>query len=156
MLEKCISSEKWHFKYPWGSPLNERHAKLDIIDNQIKDEFLSGVACSLLTNIFDAGGKEYFTPEIFYCGVSIKDRHRKDNIHTDDGDRPYSIKILGLLNLYWEEDWGGGFFYDNQIVKLFPGDFCIFDPRIPHSAEEIYTDNKRFAIDFSVRSINSQ
>ena len=30
------------------------------------------------------------------------------------------------------------------------GAFCIFDPREEHAAEEIFTDKKRFTIDFTV------
>ena len=156
LRQKCVESNSWHFRYPMGFPLEDKHAKLDIIDKTIKEEFLAGIAVSILTNVFDHGGSNFFFPEIFYCGVSIKDASRKDNVHTDEMDRPHAIKVLGILNHEWKEDWGGGFFYDDKVYHLRPGDFCIFDPKIPHSAEDIKTNTKRLAIDFSVRSINSQ
>ena len=40
-----------------------------------------------------------------FCGVSMKDKHREDNIHTDHEkdelqDTPI-IKVLGILNSDW-------------------------------------------------------
>ena len=152
MYDRSIASNNWHFRFPFGSPLEDKHPKLDIVDIEIKEEFLSGVACSILLNVYDSGGKDYFIPEIFYCGVSIKDKFREDNIHTDDA----AIKVLGILNPEWDEDWGGGFYYNGDIIKLSPGDFCIFDARLPHASAPIHTDKKRVAIDYSVRPINTQ
>ena len=34
------------------------------------------------------------------------------------------------------------FIHGGNIVRLNPGDFCIFDPRVPHAAEDITTDIK--------------
>lgn len=152
LYDRAINSTEWHFKFPAGAPLEDKHPKLDVIDTDIKNEFLAGVACSMLLNVFDAGGKDYFIPEIFYCGISIKDRHREDNIHTDDA----SMKVLTILNPEWKEEWGGGFYYDGNVYSIKPGDFCVFDARKPHAAAPIHTDKKRVAIDYWVRSINSQ
>jgi len=33
-----------------------------------------------------------------------------------------------------------------------PGDFIVFDPRLPHKAEDIITDKKRIAIDWTIRN----
>ena len=150
LYDRAISSTEWHFKFPQETTLENKHPKLDIIDNEIKNDFLAGVACSMLLNVFDAGGKDYFLPEIFYCGISIKDRHRKDNVHTD----PANMKVLSILNPDWEKEWGGGFYYDGNTYDLKPGDFCIFDATKPHAAADIRTDKKRVAIDFWVRPIN--
>ena len=40
--------------------------------------------------------------------------------------------------------------YDGTINYIKPTSFCIFDPSESHQAEEIFTDKKRFAIDFAV------
>ena len=52
----------------------------------------------------------------------------------------------------WDvETKGGGFMHGGVVHKLRPTDFCIFDPRVPHAADEIISDDKRFALDFSVK-----
>ena len=57
---------------------------------------------------------------------------------------------------WWKDTWNenyslcGGFFYDGISNYIKPTSFCIFDPSEEHSAEEIFTDKKRFAIDFTV------
>ena len=38
------------------------------------------------------------------------------------------------------------------IYKLEAGDFIVFDPRVPHKAEDIMTDKKRIAIDWTIRN----
>ena len=84
--------------------------------------------------------------------MAIKDRHRKDNVHVDDASRNDTIKVMGILNNDWDpETMGGGFMHGGVVHKLRPTDFCIFNPRIPHAADDIICDNKRFALDFSVR-----
>ena len=47
-----------------------------------------------------------------FCGVSMKDKHREDNIHTDHEkdelkDTPI-IKVLGILNSDWNHETDGG------------------------------------------------
>ena len=102
--------------------------------------------------IWELNDRKQFIPEIFYCGVSIKDKHRRDNVHVDDPHRDDTIKIMGILNHDWDvETKGGGFMHGGVVHKLRPTDFCIFDPRVPHAADEITSDDKRFALDFSVK-----
>ena len=51
----------------------------------IKHPILAGLAMGLLIQIYEAGGRDLFLPEpICFCGISIKDKHRPDNIHTDN------------------------------------------------------------------------
>ena len=86
----------------------------------------------------------------------MKDKHREDNIHTDHEkdelqDTPI-IKVLGILNSDWNHiSDGGGFEHGNNIYKLEAGDFIVFDPRVPHKAEDIMTDKKRIAIDWTIK-----
>ena len=118
----------------------------------MKDDFLAGITSAILVQIWELNDRKEFIPEIFYCGVSIKDKHRKDNIHVDDPNRDDTIKIMGILNFDWDvETKGGGFMHGGVVYKLRPTDFCIFDPRVPHAADEIICDDKRFALDFSVK-----
>jgi ectoine hydroxylase-related dioxygenase (phytanoyl-CoA dioxygenase family) len=81
----------------------------------------------------------------------MKDRHRRDNFHTDYDAQDDVYKILGILNTSWGDDWGGGFKHNDITYPMIPGDFIIFDPRIGHFAEDIKTDAKRLAIDFALR-----
>ena len=136
-----------------GASFNDKHAKLDIVeDGKIKDAFLAGLTSSVLLHVWEATNRQLFIPEVFYTGVSIKDRYRKDNIHVDDPDHTDTIKIMGILNNDWNPETDGGAFHHGGIDhKLWPGDFCIFDPRVPHAAQDISSHNKRFALDFSVK-----
>ena len=144
------NSENWNMYFPGGAPIEEKHLKLNIIENGPKHPFLAGLAMGLLIQIHEAGGRGLFIPEIFSCGISIKDKHRLDNIHVDNEKKENFVKILGIINSDWEEKWGGGFFHNGTSNYVKPTSFCIFDPSEPHSAEEIFTDKKRFAIDFTV------
>jgi len=153
IFETAARREAWHWKFPMGAAFDKKHAKLDIVeDGKIKDAFLAGLASSVLLQVWEANNRELFIPEIFYAGVAIKDRHRKDNVHVDDASRNDTIKVMGILNNDWDpETMGGGFMHGGVVHKLRPTDFCIFNPRIPHAADDIICDNKRFALDFSVR-----
>jgi ectoine hydroxylase-related dioxygenase (phytanoyl-CoA dioxygenase family) len=94
---------------------------------------------------------------VLACGISIKDRHREDNTHTDHVNDALKdtklIKLLGVLNADWDctKD-GGGFTHGEETFPLEPGDFLLFDPRIPHRADNILSDKKRIAIDFTLRT----
>ena len=88
LYDKAINSTEWHFKFPQETTLENKHPKLDIIDTEIKNDFLAGVACSMLLNVFDAGGKDYFLPEIFYNN-SIKTGIEKI-MSTDPANRKFS------------------------------------------------------------------
>ena len=159
MKSVASNSDNWHQRFPMGEhiPIEKKHLKLDVFDPEgMKHPFLAGLAMGLLFQIHDATGSELFIPEIYSCGISIKDKHRLDNTHTDydkwiNGKRCPYVKILGILNSDWEEEWGGGFIHNGTNYYIKPTSFCIFDGSEPHSAAEIFTDNKRFAIDFIVK-----
>ena len=69
-----------------------------------------------------------------------------------DYDEDDTIKILGILDAFWDpETMGGDFSHDNKQYKMTPGNFIVFDPRIIHAAKDITTDRKRFAIDYALR-----
>ena len=146
--------ETWHYKCPCGDNVlfKDKHPKLDIIlDGNVVDEFLAGLAIGALVSTFEKGGHEYFFPEVFYTGISIKDSTRKDNTHTDDDHRTDTVKVLYILNTDWRVEWKGGFKYDGKVYDLKPGSACIFNPRVMHSADDILGDEKRLGLDFSVR-----
>ena len=46
---------------------------------------------------------------------------------------------------------GGGVMYDNKLHFLKPTSFVIFDSNKIHSAQDVLTDKKRFAIDYAVK-----
>jgi len=90
-------------------------------------------------------------PEVSYCAISVKDKHRQDNPHTDhEKDLDY-IKIMGLLNSNWQPKDGGEFIHGEETIHMKPTSFVIFDPRITHCASPIKSHEKRFGIDFTVR-----
>ena len=128
--------------------------KLNLIEHgHFKNPLLAGIAVGLMSQIYDAGGKDYFTPEMHFCGISLKDKSTKVNLHTDNWDEN-KLKILGLLNSDWNHiQDGGGFEHGNNIYKLEAGDFIVFDPRVKHRAEDIMSDKKRIAIDFTARAL---
>ena len=144
-------AENWNLRYPEGHPVEDKFLKLDIIANcRIKNAFLAGVAIGLLIQIHEADDQDLFIPDIVFCGISIKDKHTLDNIHTDKEPDSGHVKILGIINSDWKEEWGGGFHHNGTSNYIKPTSFCVFDASEPHSAEEIFTDKKRFAIDFTV------
>ena len=97
IFETAARREAWHWKFPMGAAFDKKHAKLDIVeDGKIKDAFLAGLASSVLLQVWEASNRELFIPEIFYAGVAIKDKHRKDNVHVDDANRNDTIKIRGI------------------------------------------------------------
>ena len=154
LLKKIASSsDNWHLRYPMGEDVSieDKHLKLDIFHNEANQPFLAGLVLGLLVQIYDAGGRDFFRLEpIHYCGISIKDKHTPFNSHYDYEKDAGFVKILGIINSDWEEEWGGGFFHNGTSNYIKPTSFCIFDPSEHHAAEEIFTDKKRFAIDFTV------
>ena len=147
----AFSSENWNMKYPTGVSIEDKFPKLEIIGNGgLNHHFLAGLAMGLLIQIHEAGGQGLFVPHIQLCGISIKDKHRLENTHIDEKKEYNFVKILGLLNSDWKKEWGGGFFHNGTSNYIKPTSFCIFDSSEPHAAEEIFTDKKRFAIDFTV------
>ena len=146
----AVNSDNWNLMYPTAFPIENRFLKLNIIDKGIIHPVLAGLAMGLLVQIYEAGGQGLFIPEIVWCSISIKDKHRLDNIHTDNEKQEPFVKILGIINSDWEEKWGGGFIHNGTSNYIKPTSFCIFDPSEDHAAEEIFIDKKRFAIDFKV------
>ena len=126
--------------------------KLNLIEHgHYKNPVLAGIAIGLMSQIYDAGGKDYFLPECSACGISIKDKHRPDNFHTDHAEGSDRIKIIGTLNSDWQPSDGGGFVHGGVTYQLAPTDFLVFDSSIIHAAEDITSDKKRLAIDFTVK-----
>ena len=156
---QVTKSTKWNFNYPMGKPFEDKHAKIDVIQGTtIHDDFLAGVSMSLLMMIHEkAKQSNVDVPlDLLFCGISMKDKHREDNLHTDHEkdelkDTPI-IKVLGIINSDWQDSDGGGFQHDGTVHKLLPGDFIVFNPRLPHKAEDIITDKKRIAIDWTIRN----
>jgi len=144
-------SDQWNFRYPEGKPFEQRFAKINLVpDNQ--NTSLAGMAMGLLLQIYDAGGYKYFQPEVKFCGISVKGQG-SDDPHTDTWDTD-TVKVLGLLNSDWNySDVGGGFMYDGKEYDLKPTSFIIFDSNKVHCATKIYTNKKRFAIDYAVKKI---
>ena len=128
--------------------------KLNVVTHGKYDSpLLAGVAIGLLSQIYDAGGKDYFTPEMHFCGISIKDKSTKVNLHTDNWDEN-KLKVLGILNSDWDSKIdGGGFICNNVSYSLQPMNFLIFDSRQTHSNDIIFSDKERIAIDFTVTKL---
>ena len=151
MKYSAINSSSWNMKYPQGRPFEDKHLKLDIIDNEVKEPLLAGMAMGLLINIWSRK-QDLFTPEVSYCSISMKDKYREDNWHTDHDADPGYIKVLGLLNSDWGANDGGLFLHGDEVMTMKPGLFVVFDPRVTHRASEIFTDKKRLGLDFTVKT----
>ena len=142
----------WNMWNPEFTPFEDRFLKLNVVNDgfMVRQPILTGLAIGLLLQIYEAAGQDLFIPEqIYRCGISMKDKHRPDNIHVDHEEEGI-VKLLGIINSDWEEKWGGGFFHNGTSNYIKPTSFCIFDPLKEHATEEIFTDKKRLAIDFSV------
>ena len=151
LKQVALVSANWNFRLPATVPIEDRFPKLEIFNNGVHQPLLAGLALGLLYQIYEASDRSLFIPDpMCFCGISIKDKHRTDNKHSDYEKSEGLVKILGILNSDWEEEWGGGFFHDGTSNYIKPTSFCVFDASEPHSAEEIFTDKKRFAIDFTV------
>ena len=153
-------SEFWSFKYPLNSHFSKRHPKLTIIDGTPQPaavERLAGMTLALFTMLYEQGLSTFVYPTPLWVGASIKDKHRKDNTHTDHTDdipKDWKVlKVLGCLNSDWKEEWGGGFTWNDNKYYAPPGSFYVFDPLIPHAASDIHCDEKRIAIDFTLRAL---
>ena len=153
----AINSANWNLKYPIGLSFEDKHLKLDIIENEPVDEVLAGMAMGLLIQIYDSktydgiASKDLFYPEVSYCGISMKDRYRLDNKHIDHEHDENYIKILGLLNNNWNPKDGGAFVHGDEEIDMVPTHFVVFDPRVQHCASKITTNEKRLGIDFTVK-----
>ena len=50
--------------------------KLNIVTHgKYDNELLGGIATGLLAQIYDAGGKEYLTPQMHFCAISVKTKN---------------------------------------------------------------------------------
>ena len=101
-------SDRWNFHYPKGANFDDKHAKLEIVGGEgSQDKLLQGIAMSLMIQIYEKAS-DIITPNVMFCGVSIKDKHRTDNIHKDhtsESERDL-IKVLGVLNSDWQDYYG--------------------------------------------------
>jgi len=153
------NEQRWSFSYPKGTSFEKKHPKLTIYDGSSIPEakFLEGISHMVLLMIYNKmlkDGNDFFKPSMFWCGAAIKDKYRKDNIHTDHTDDipkdTKVVKLLGLLHAEWPYDNGGHFYHGGKEHILSPGTFLCFDPLVEHRATDIYTDTKRIALDFTV------
>ena len=174
----ACNSGSWHWRYPMsasstllGTDINvltpfkdevtidQKFPKIDIVWNGIKDQFLTGLAMNVLLQIWEASGRDLFIPEMHFCGIAMKDKHREDNTHRDYEPNLGMIKITGLLNSDWDESWGGGMEWNGTYHYAKPTSFYVFDGAQPHRCSEIFTDKKRFMLDYTVfrdqRSLNN-
>ena len=147
MKYTAMNSEAWHMKYPQNHP--DKHLKMDIIDGDARQPLLAGMAMGLLILLYNKRS-DLFSPEITYAGISIKDKNRLDNPHTDHVNDLDHIKIFGLLNSDWDSSDGGLFLHGEQALPMVPGTFVVFNPRVTHSASEITTNKSRIGLDFTV------
>ena len=147
MKYTALNTEDWHMKYPQNHP--DKHLKMDIIDGEVRQPLLSGMAMGLLILLYDKRS-DLFSPEITYAGISIKDKNRLDNPHTDHVNDLGHIKIFGLLNSDWGSMDGGLFLHGDEAIPMVPGTFVVFDPRVTHSASEIHGNKSRIGLDFTV------
>jgi hypothetical protein len=125
---------------------------MDIIENEVKQPLLAGLAMGLLMNIYGIR-QDLFLPDVSYCGIGLKDRHRLDNPHVDHVNETDYIKIFGVLNSDWDFMDGGLFLYGDEAIPCKPCTFIVFDPRVTHCASVIASDKKRLGIDFTVKKV---
>lgn len=160
MRYQIQESENWSWQYPKGAHFSKRHPKLTLLDGTeqpAKVERLAGMAMSLFLQVYEKGLQGIVYPELMWAGASIKDKHREDNTHTDHmEDVPKEmkvLKVLGVLNSDWKPEWGGGFTWNSKTYYAPPCSFYVFDPRVPHRADNILCDEKRIAIDYTVKAM---
>ena len=65
MRQSAISSESWNMRYPQGRPFEDKHLKLDVIVNEVKEPLLAGMAMGLLINIYSQR-QDLFVPDVSY------------------------------------------------------------------------------------------
>ena len=152
-----IQCEEWSLQYPLNHPIDERFPKINLINNAnntISKATGAGIALAMLSMVHQKC--KLITMNVYCAGIGVRDKHTYNNMHTDHKhDMPPEanvIKVLGLLESDWKEDWGGGFHWDGKDYYAPPGSFMLFNPRIPHKAGDIYCEKKRWAIDYSLAS----
>tara|TARA_R110002049_G_scaffold299173_1_gene489296 strand:+ start:153 stop:686 length:534 start_codon:yes stop_codon:yes gene_type:complete len=160
MRLQAEQSENWTFRFPMNKekyiPIEEKFPKMSLIKSDIVKEnaVLAGLAMGLLIQIWEKSHRAFFIPEITWCGISIKDSSREDNTHSDNEPGSGLVKVLGTLNSDWStEKMGGGFTHGDVTYPIEPTDFIIFDASVPHRADNILINKKRFAIDYTVKGV---
>ena len=151
--ETAWESTEWSFKYPKNSPYEKRHAKINLIQSG-KEISQDSYLLSLVREIHNQIHARHLLgeTEIKGAGISLKDSAFLENIHKDPAPG-HGFKLLGLLNPIWKEEWGGGFTWNGNGYYAPPGSFYVFDPLIPHAASDIFCDEKRIAIDYTLRAL---
>ena len=111
--------------------------------------------------------KEYFFTDYLFNIIMEKTNQKYDitrcycNGHThgtsgvfhEDWLDSTGRTVLLYANDTWKQEWGGGFTWNGKTYYAKPGSFYLFDPRVPHRADDILCDEKRIAIDYTVRAI---
>ena len=110
----AMQSSAWHMRYPNNNP--DKHLKMDIIENEVKEPLLAGLAMGLLIQLYSKR-QDLFVPDVSYCGIGLKDKHRRDNPHIDHVNEPDFIKIFGVIS----SDWGS-----MDGTKYILSVFCAF------------------------------
>ena len=49
----AVESSNWHLKHPLGHPLEDKHLKLNVIENEPVHELLAGMDMGLLIQIYE-------------------------------------------------------------------------------------------------------
>ncbi len=63
----AMNSSNWNLKYPIGMPFEDKHLKLDVIENEPVDALLAGMAMGLLIQIYESKTYEGVTGRsLFY------------------------------------------------------------------------------------------
>ena len=160
MKLQAEQSENWTFKFPINKekyiPIEEKFPKMSLINGDVilGNGVLAGLAMGLLIQIWEKSHRAFFIPDICWCGISIKDSSREDNMHFDNKPNSGLVKVLGTLNSDWStERMGGGFTHGDTTYPIEPTDFIIFDASVLHRADDIIVNKKRFAIDYTVKGV---
>jgi len=68
MRLQAENSDKWNFKYPLGkTPFHLKHAKLEIKGDKVFDDFLFGIAQSILICLYEKEQKVFYPDPIIFC-----------------------------------------------------------------------------------------
>ena len=160
MRLQAEQSENWTFRFPMNKekyiPIEEKFPKMSLIKSEVVPEnaVLAGLAMGLLIQIWEKSHRGFFIPEITWCGISIKDSSREDYMQFDNEPNSGLVKVLGTLNSDWNtKDMGGGFTHGDSTYPVEQTDFIIFDASVPHRADNIIINKKRFAIDYTVKGV---
>ena len=59
----AMQADTWHMRYPQGS--DDKHLKMDIIENEVKQPLLAGLAMGLLIHLYGIR-QDLFIPDVSY------------------------------------------------------------------------------------------